>query len=143
MPITYQVLKGHDLNYVRHFGRVSSSDITDTFSKYAADLDFRPMDDQLADLSEVTEIDIDFDQMRNVLRNVNTVYQPFPTPTRISFYAPSDLTFGMARMFQQLAEQQEGANAFVSRTQAEALACLDRPQTHFRELGIDKPPDQT
>ena len=136
MPMEYAFCSTPPLALVRYRGRIDPQVIIRSFQRYVEHPLYAPGMDELADLSQLTEIDLDYTTMRAVLKSVNAVYTRLPTRTRISFFAPEDVGFGMARMFEQLAGLQNGARAFVSRTEAEALAALDRPERRIADVTL-------
>lgn len=104
--------------------------------------DYRPGLPELADLSRVTEDQLDFNHMRRVAREANCEAHTFGVAKRIACYAPTDTMYGMARMFSTLCDLEPGpAEAHAFQTLPEALAWLGRSETRLEDIaGFDTIP---
>lgn len=95
------------------------------FSAYLADQNYQQGRPELCDFSNFTDMDADFKQIWSALHMVNAPELHSDCKTKCVVYAPDDLAFGFARMYQSLAEQQMGVQVTVCRHQTEAFAALN------------------
>ena len=102
-----------------HEGVVNDEDLLERQRIVAADPDFDPSLSQLADFSGATEILVSSEGVR-ALAEAN-LYSP---ESKRAFVAPSDLQYGIARMFQILRDDRP-ETIQIFRTREEAVAWLD------------------
>jgi hypothetical protein len=119
MSMSYSIDPARRLVLTRVRGIVSTSDMQDLTNRMLADPRFDPEYRGLADLAEVTEVTIDARAMAETA--AMPLYQP---GTRRALVAPSDIAFGMARMFAVYAER-SGQEVRVFRDLAEAERWLE------------------
>ncbi|MEO6528935.1 MAG: hypothetical protein ABIP93_20120 [Gemmatimonadaceae bacterium] len=81
------------------WGELSSEDLYEHYRKILIDLDFRPDYRQLGDLRDVTRLSADSTAIAAAAS-----LAVFAPGTRRALIAPSDITFGLARMFASYAE---------------------------------------
>ncbi|MCT4553498.1 MAG: hypothetical protein N4A53_02320 [Pelagimonas sp.] len=82
---------------------------------------------KLIDLQHVDRFDLDFDQMRRLAARVADFYCAHGL--HLVIYAPVDMSYGMARMFQSLVDAQAGLQVTVCRSETEALAAVGAGDT--------------
>jgi len=123
MPIEFEHDRARSLLTVRMHGTVSGADLV-AYAQHAVDdpeIDAATRD--FIDLSGVTSVPIDSDGLRkfdSILQSGGRV----ENPGKMAIYAPTDLTFGMARMFQSYRDG-TAIDVQVFRAEDEALAFLD------------------
>jgi hypothetical protein len=107
----------------RGWGTLTTRDLQDYTSRLLADPVFDPDYRSLADLSEVTRVDIDQVALSQA------AWMPSFTPgTRRAIIAPSDLVYGLARMFATHSERFDQV-VHVFRHRADAEAWLGLPDS--------------
>ncbi|MFZ7093389.1 hypothetical protein [Primorskyibacter sp. 2E233] len=90
---------------------------------------------ELVDSSRVLSTDLDYASMRAVVRAAIDKDKGLTTTKRISFFAPDDTNFGMARMFCTITDTApEPIEAGAFRTEAEALGFVGRIETRLAEI---------
>lgn len=97
---------------------------------------------ELADLSGITDYNLDYTGMRRLAREANVEGASTGLIKKIAIFAPQDALYGMARMFSTLSEMEPGnAQGAAFQTQEEALKWLGRSETRFEEIpGYDLVP---
>lgn len=129
MPAQYIIDVEKRIVFSRGFGIVTDQDILGHASRLKRDPKFDPSFRQLIDASEITEVAVTPDGI--VLLSGET--NPFPADAVRAIFAPHDLVFGMARMFQLLHAEK---NMLVTRSLEEAerhLGVLPDERTRWRE----------
>jgi hypothetical protein len=116
----------------RGWGTLSTDDLQDYTSRLLADPAFDPDYRSLADLSEVTRVEIDQVALSHA------AWMPSFTPgTRRAVIAPTDLVYGLARMFATHSER-FGQVVHVFRHRSDAEAWLGLPDS-----GLPSPPPES
>ena len=101
MPVSHIVDPSHQLVITRCSGVVSRHEMVTSLTKLRGDKHFRPYFMQLADLSQVSSLKLDF----NDLEAIQRLYDPFSNQGKRAVVAPgTGATFGLARMYQCLVE---------------------------------------
>lgn len=127
MPIDFSVSLDLDILVARWEGDVDVSEYRDGFTKYLQDPDYVLGRRELCDFSQVNNLDADFKRIWSVLTMVNNQAGGAPVDTQCAIYAPDDVTFGLARMYQSVADSADGVRVCVFRGEAEALKHLALP----------------
>jgi hypothetical protein len=127
MAIRYAISRDLGLVYGQWSGTITLPQFFAVFEAFVSDPDYLPGRPELIDLSRVEDIDIDFNRMRRVLRMVNEQAPEVQVHTLTAIWAPTDMIFGLGRMYQQLAEMAEGIEVVVFREEAEVLDALSLP----------------
>ncbi|AML51885.1 hypothetical protein [Falsihalocynthiibacter arcticus] len=125
LPIEYLISTDLNLAYAQWSGRVRLVEFRKMFPAYLADQNYLQGRPELCDFSNFTDMDADFKQIWSALHMVNAPEMHSDCKTKCVVYAPSDLAFGFARMYQSLAEQQAGVQVAVCSTQKEVFAALN------------------
>lgn len=89
----------------------------------------------LYDLARVTDIDLTFDQMSELV-GLRRQYYSQSINARIGIWAPSDMTFGMSRMYSSLIEQFKGVRTGVFRCQQGVSRYLEVPVAELFETSV-------
>jgi len=95
---------------------------------------------QILDGSEVTDVDMDFEQMKQVVMAIRRLEGDSPQKLTGVVFAPGDALFGMARMYSQLRLSLVGGPFEVARTREGVVAALgvDR-STVYKLCGWTEP----
>ena len=120
MPVRSIICKEQRLVVTIEKGRVTFDDMQANLNRLANDPDFDPAFNQLSDASLATETDLSSD-------NIRLLYQRrvFSATSSRAVIAPTDFTYGMARMIQAYVESSRAAvNVLVFRDRASALKWL-------------------
>lgn len=122
MPASYAIDTDRRLVLSRIWGTATEDEIRDHGQSLRNDPKFRPDFRQLLDMSELTEILVGSDMVRNAARN-----QFFSPGVRRALVASTDAAFGMARMY-AIASENVGQTIKVFRDMNKAEAWLDQKQ---------------
>ncbi|MBF9028811.1 hypothetical protein HKCCE3408_00260 [Rhodobacterales bacterium HKCCE3408] len=134
MPIAFSTCLERDLLYARWTGIVTVAEFIANFADYLADKYYRPGRPELIDLSRLTDFTGDFNEIRAMLRIVNTQAPEQVVDTLTIIWAPSNSIYGITRIYQQLAELAGGIRVEIHRDEAPALAALDLPHETVDDL---------
>ncbi len=103
MSVLHLVNSVNRVVITRCSGVVSRTEIEASFAELRKHPDFKPEFHQLADLSEVSNLDLHFADMEVIRRD-----DPFSRKARRAVVAPgSGTTFGLARMYQSMVDSAE------------------------------------
>lgn len=89
---------------VRHSGAVTKKDVQAYISAMLELPEREKCLFQLNDFSGLEQIDLDFRKVWSVSEAAKKLYPPTRHPVKVAFYAPSDISFGFARMYCSLME---------------------------------------
>ncbi|MBP0481741.1 hypothetical protein [Sagittula salina] len=124
MTIHRSYLVHPPLALFRYEGRVDMAMLLEAFGAHRVDPAHVPGSDVFADLTDLTEAALDFEVLRHLLTDAAMHYRT-PCETRLVFVAPTDLGYGVARMYQSMSA---GLSAHerveVLRDRTTALAAL-------------------
>lgn len=129
------ILTRHKLILARFSGTYSTTDGQNLVNRLLAwgnpeALAFR----HLYDLSEVQRFDADFGAISSLVSWKTNRLHPVPAGTLCVIFAPGDVAFGMARMYQSVADDSLPFDIRVTRSEAEALAELGDPASSIGDL---------
>ncbi len=127
MPIEYSVSTELDLMWSRWWGDVDIGEYRELFMAYLDDGNYRLGRLQLCDMAGVTQLDADFSRIWSILAMVNGQVGISEAHGRCVIHAPRATIYGLARMYQSLAENARGVRVDVFRDEAEVLASLNLP----------------
>lgn len=104
MPANYKVFP--ELGYVlaTYEGTITQADVTGMFHAYQADPAFDPALGHLVDLTPMQDAEAGFAEMFNVFSMFARAYEEMGAEMRCAICADNDIRFGLARMFENLAE---------------------------------------
>jgi hypothetical protein len=120
MPAEYRIDRDNKIVLSRAWGKVAIEDFHAHGTRLRADPDFSPDFRQLWDFTEVSESVSDFDAMARLAQT--NVFSP---TSRRAMLAPSDVVFGVGRMFQMLRESKGETGIRVFRDRESALRWLE------------------
>jgi hypothetical protein len=124
MPEFYKIDRERRLVLSSASGVFSRADAVAHMEKLLKDPDFDPSYSQIADFTQVTKIDL-------TARDIHELAQRsiFSSHSRRAFIAPSDVAYGLGRMFGMLRENQSEMGIRVFRTLEDALDWVFSKQT--------------
>ncbi|MEL0437833.1 hypothetical protein [Phycobacter sp. K97] len=134
MQVAVSLLPHLDLAYIQYRGRFAVADLPrvaeglngiDGYSDLGATFD---------DMSLVTDMDIGFADLSNVARLTSARLGEQGRILRSAIWAPTDLSFGLARMYQMASAMRGNLEVEVSADQATCLAWLGVQATSIDEL---------
>jgi hypothetical protein len=115
LSISYEIDHSQRLVTSRLSGVVTNDEVRDHNERLRTDPEFDPGYRQLIDLSGITEVRVTTPTVTSAAQD-----QYFAPGSRRAFFAPSDVTFGLARMFALYAESGgQTIEVFRDRRQAE------------------------
>lgn len=118
----YQILPDHKLVVLRFWGTTTAEEILGMSAALRGDPGFSESYDTVVDNSRL-EGAMPGQEMRE-LEEPRTHF--LDSPTRVAIVAPTDLTYGMSRMYQLVTEFRSPSEVGVFRDMASALAWLGR-----------------
>jgi hypothetical protein len=126
VPITYRIDHERRLVVARGYGVFVADDVFGYQREVWSREDVAGFD-ELIDMTHVSEVDLPSAQRIRDLAAVAARMDLRSTPSRFAIVAPSDLVYGLGRMFQvyREAEPRSSKAVGVYRTIAEALAFLN------------------
>ncbi|WP_306043547.1 hypothetical protein [Mameliella sp. MMSF_3510] len=134
MPISYSIHPNRGLAHFRMSGTIDVPQTLGSFSDYVQNPQFDPSFVMLTDAQEVGVVDADFLGIVGGVQRAMTFLRSFPNEAFSIIYAPRDLTFGMARIMQQVVEPVSKLRFHILRDEGEALARAGQPETDFNAL---------
>ncbi|WP_417211469.1 hypothetical protein [Antarctobacter sp.] len=137
MPISYCISQDLNVLYARYFGQMRAEQFADIYRVYLDDPDYLLGRPELIDMSEASAMELDFEQVRTILMGVGRAIPEGTPPIRTVLLAPGDVAFGLARMYQSLADYSGLLEVSAHRTEAGALAALDLPFASVGEMLAD------
>ncbi|WP_341863561.1 hypothetical protein [Gymnodinialimonas sp. 57CJ19] len=134
MPLDVRICLKRDFLLSISTGSVTFDDILAGMDDYLNDCNYRPGRPELIDLSGVTETDLNFKLMSSLVREVNDQVPGIKLTTKTVVCAPPGTLFGLARMYETLAELAGGIEVFTYDTEAAALEKMGLPYSTFEAL---------
>jgi hypothetical protein len=124
MPIYQEFAPAGTYAIIHLSGRVTAEDVLGNMAEFSAHPSYRPGMPELVIIEKVEAIDLDFRTMLGVSSRMLTVYAQQAPVTQMAIFAPSDLCYGMARMFKAAADMGSAIDVGVFRDRYEALNWL-------------------
>ncbi|QXT39639.1 hypothetical protein [Gymnodinialimonas ceratoperidinii] len=134
MPIKFSTCLERNFLFAQWSGVVTFEQILEVFDAYRNDVHYVPGRAEFVDLSEVDDLDVNFRLMQSLLREVNNQAPGVQVKTHTVIYAPNDVIFGLARMYETLAELAEGIEVYAFTDESEALAHAGLPYDTIAEM---------
>ncbi len=103
MPVIYEIIPEENHMFVRYDGRVTNSEIADSFAEAQQNPEFRLDLAHLVDLTTADFSVLDFQKIFSLFNMYARAHEGAGIKMRVSIFAPSDTVFGMSRMFENLA----------------------------------------
>jgi len=116
MPASYKIDKENRWVHSVYWGVFSRADLVSIVERGLKDPDFDPSFGEIADLTEVTQVEVSGDDIREIAQK--NIFSPL---SRRAIVVPNDVIFVLARMYEILRELQGESGIRVFRTLDEAL----------------------
>lgn len=125
MAVRIDKLPGQRLVIITYSGTLTRSDLRHVASSLYDTPSSTVHVRTFIDLSTVVQSEVSFSDILGFVARVReTRRMDLTVAAKVVLYAPTSLTFGTARMYQQLAEAEVGLSVFVSADLREALDCI-------------------
>lgn len=135
MAFSISVHKDLDLVFTRYRGFVDTQQLVEAQSAVRAHPDYTPSMTELTELSDVTDTDLDFKSILSHAWRMANHYNGTARRTHHYIVAATDLGFGMARMYEAVAETDlPNMTLLVFRSEREALQSMGREETSITAL---------
>jgi len=109
VPVSFRIFEDAALVYVRYAGLARVAEGFDAFTAYLMHPDSRPDQRQFVDLSAVTEVEQDFMRLFQFQAEKAAAFMAGRAPVMLVYYAPTEISLGMARLIQRSWEGLDGA----------------------------------
>lgn len=134
MAYFYSIHSNLNLLYTELEGFMRSEELIEANYEISTDPLFRPGMLELTDISRVTGTDFGFDGLSNHSK-FSAKYYSASKRTESHMIAPSDLTYGLARVYASLLESKvPSLELHLHRSESDALAAMGRPERTVKEL---------
>ena len=107
MGVSYDIRDSGRIVYATHTGTIDLTQITAMWQDYMNDPAFQMDRPHLVDLAQVTETEVGFSEVFSLFSMFMRHYEQAGLRLYIAINAPRELTFGLARIFQNLAESSD------------------------------------
>jgi len=134
MPVTFQILTERSLVYVNMSGLVSADESFEVFGEYVQHKDYRPPQNQLIDMSDVTDVDQNFPKLMEMQAQKADAMVGGETETLLVYLAPTDVAFALASTILKSWQGLDGVIARVARTEEQALDILGQREKTVNDL---------
>lgn len=124
MNANYTIHPDRELIEIRYWDRMVPDVILEVFARILKDENWSPGYDIFVDMSWVTSVEINFNQMMGITHR-KTPYLSKGRATRMAIWAPDDICFGTARMYAALMEPVDGVETETFRDRDEAWRFLE------------------
>ncbi|QQA44493.1 hypothetical protein [Pelagovum pacificum] len=134
MAISFQILADRGLVYVRYGDHVNFGETLEAFGRYAAHPDFAPGQRQLVDLSRVTSFENNYPELLKLQARKLDDFAQQGIQTLLVYYAPTDISFDMARLVRRSWDGLEGVVIRVAQTEEQALEMIGERERSMADL---------
>ncbi|MEB3419963.1 hypothetical protein ACFSDD_11335 [Salipiger marinus] len=131
MPSQLTIFPERNLAYLHYAGRTTATQCLGTSRTLRDHPLRRKVQGWLVDFSALEGFGSDFDEMRAAVQQVALQHDGQPPDTPLAIYAPSDLGFGVGRMYQQICAGLLPMRIGVFREADRALAHLGQPEVEL------------
>ena len=134
MPYDYRVFPEQNFVLTRFHGTYKASEGVDWVRDYFANADFAPDRVQIFDWQHIAEFDATYASVAGMVRTISGDYARVSEGTLCVMHAPQDVSFGMARMYQQVADDVLPTQIEVARSEEEAFGIAGLDAQSFEEI---------
>ncbi len=134
MQVAVSVLPHLDLAYIQYRGRFSVADLPRVAEALNRIDGYSGMGSTFDDMSLVTDMDVRFADLSNVARLTSERLGNEGRSLRSAIWAPTDLSFGLARMYQTASAMRGNLQVEVSADQSACLTWLGLEATSLDDL---------
>ena len=125
MPVEITLRRDLPLLHLRFRGHVTLIDMLKAQNEYLYSDDFMPGVDELVEFLPGSDLDLTFDQMRQIRRKEEGYYDQSAHQSRKAILAPGDAQYGMGRMYATLVDLRGDVQCEVFGALEEALEFLE------------------
>ena len=129
----FKIFKDRNLLLYRPDGIMSTEVILAYIQGVLTHQDFQPGLIEFIDLGAVSEWRLSISEVEKITQFDNVDMTPIKRIIKTGIYAPTDVAYGMARMYQSLAERYH-AHIFISKHLEETLQYLGLSDAVYRKL---------
>ena len=137
MPCTYDIRTRDRLIVNTVSGELHTQDVMDLSARLRADPLFDPYFPIIQDFRKVEKDNIDFAGMISITSDIKRVRTATSPPLRMGLLAPSDVSYGMSRMFQTLMQNTPNASIVVERNCDDLIAAMGLPTLTAKILNAE------
>ncbi|SMX27861.1 hypothetical protein TRP8649_01971 [Pelagimonas phthalicica] len=125
MPVQTSIQPEDNFIYSRYLGQVTLAQIRNSMIQTYTSCTYRPGMVEIDDLREISKLDLRFAGVLHITRSLVRHHKAQGTQPKVALIRGSDMTYGVARMFQNLmtAEMPE-AEIDIVRSEEDAQATL-------------------
>ena len=123
--LTYSILPEHSLKVLTYTGQTSLDEWFQVIERLRAEPEYSPNDDVLIDVTEI--------ERHLTRRDLESMVSSGLPTVRYAIVAPRDVSYGIARMFEMIAENSAQHVVGVFRDWDSALRWLDRDPQAVKE----------
>lgn len=134
MPVAFCTCLELDVVYALWSGHMDADTRRQNFDNYVNDAYYRPGRPEFIDLSAIISSDFDMQRAQILLHQIKSKGTPDLVHTHRVIFAPGDVPYGCARMFQSLAEALQNGHVEVFRNEQRALQALTLPCDTIADL---------
>lgn len=134
MSGTFKILADRNLAYLKFFGDTCVDECNQTVAALFAEPDWRGGMGILIDNSGISTYAGDFSKLQWLCTEIEKSGAFDDAPASVAYFSPSDLSYGVARMAQQVLASRLPLEIHVYRDEASALARLGLRETCLDEL---------
>lgn len=120
MPVSYQILAEPDAVIAYYEGQVELLEVANMWRDYQQDSDFRLERPQIVDLKKVTGTNSGFAEIFSMFSLFANQYEAANAKLQVAVVTGNDVSFGLARIFENLAEQSDWAECTLCEEMSEA-----------------------
>lgn len=124
MAVSFRILPGHGLTYIRYEGRMELAESGEALGAYLAHPDYRKGMKQLVDLSAVTDWERDFAGIMKHQAREAEVYDNPLAPVLTVCLAPTDVARTVAKLVNRAWQSTHRVVPLTVETEREALTVL-------------------
>lgn len=120
MPVSYQILREPDAVIAYYEEQVELLEVANMWRDYQIDSEFRLARPQIIDVRKVTGTTSGFAEIFSLFSLFSAQYEAANTRLHIAVVTGNDVSFGLARIFENLAEQSSWAECALFETLSDA-----------------------
>lgn len=134
MPIFFETCLERNIVYAKWQGHITVSEYVEVFHTYIGSVNYHPGRPELIDTSDMIDFDLDFHEMRRLLRYVNSQSAQNGVKTKTVVFCPNEFIFGLGHMYKKLAELDDRIMVELYEKETGALAALELPYATIEEF---------
>ena len=124
MPASYSIHPDRNLVHITFKGCLTKPEVLRMREDLVTDPAYRAGFVEFIDMSETQDFSIDHNGMMGIIRQYQNLFATHGFPRCMIIFAPGDLGFGMARMFENMTSEDIRFAPILTQTRPEALAQL-------------------